>query len=598
MSNSSLQLTELDFNGLKASLKQYLKSQEIYKDYDFEESNLSVLIDVLAYNSFKNAFLINMLFSESWLDSAQLRASVLSRAKELNYLVTSKKSARAKVTVSFKASGQSQPYIIPKGSSFSSLVKSSTYVFSIPEAITVSSVDENFSFTTEIFEGVYLKDSYVYDFTKPNSRFKISNKNVDTSSIVVKVFEDNKLIGDTYTQATTLLGVNETSKVYFIQASDNGQYEIIFGDGILGQKPKDNAVIIIDYRISNDIAANGAREFGINFDPTGDASEIIDDINVVTLETALGGTIEESLDSVKYYAPRHFQVQERAVVASDYSVLLKKEFPEINAISVIGGEDMNPPQYGKVFISVDIANVLGFPESKKKQYADFINRRMNLSIRPVFISPEYTYYSINGKVKYNTNITSSSRERIRSVVISTINDFDTKYLNNFDVTLLHSQLSDTIDGSDPSVVSCDIPITVYKKFQPRIGVTQTIKLDFGIPIDDTFSETVDRRLYNKKRAVYSSFFTYSGLQCFLESDELDNINIATRSGDYINKITNVGKVDRAKGIVTLNMKVDAYTGNFIKVYVVPKEIDIAVSKNNILKLEQDEINIDAVGIKS
>jgi hypothetical protein len=591
-SSSSLQLTNLDFSGIKDSLKLYLQSQDIYKDYDFEGSNLNVLLDVLAYNSYKNAFLTNMLFSESWLDSAQLRASVLSRAKELNYLTYSKRSSKANITVNFQATGESQPYVLQKGSSFSALVKSKTYVFSIPETITVSSINNNFTFTTDVFEGIYLKDSYVYNSSKPNTRFKISNRNVDISSISVLVFEDNKLAADNFTQATTLLNINEVSKVFFLQASDNGYYEILFGDGVLGYKPKDNAVILIDYRVCNDTQANGAKQFGINFDPTGENSELTSQVVMITNETATGGAAEESLDSVKYYAPRHFQVQERAVVASDYAVLLKQAFPEINAISVIGGEDMIPAKFGKVFISVDISNVTGLPESKKNEYLAFIKRKMNLSIQPRMIIPEYTYYSINGLVRYNQNVTSSTSGRIKAIAVDTINTFDLKNLNNFDVTLEHSRLEGAIDNSDPSIISTSLNINVYKKIQPKTGIGQNITLNFGIEIDDTLSESAAPHSFTKKRSLSSSFFTYNGLQCVLEDDDAGNINISKKTDDIISKVITVGSLDYVTGKVQLtNFTIDAYDGNFLKIFILPKDRDITISKNNILKLEQDEINL-------
>ena len=539
-----------------------------------------------------------MLFSESWLDSAQLRASVLSRAKELNYLTYSKKSAKANITVNFTATGESQPYVIQKGSSFSALVKSKTYVFSIPETITVASINNSFSFTTDIFEGIYLKDSYVYDSNKPNTRFKISNRNVDVSSINVLVFEDNKLVGDTYTQATTLLNINETSKIYFIQASDNGYYEILFGDGVLGYKPKDNAIILIDYRVCNDIQSNGAKQFGINFDPTGELSEVSGQITVTTNQTASGGSTEESLDSVRYYAPRHFQVQERAVVATDYAILLKQAFPEINAISVIGGEDMVPAKYGQVFISVDINNVSGIPDSKKEEYLNFIKRKMNLSIQAKLITPEYTYYSINGLVRYNQNITSATPNRIKAIAIDTINEYNTKNLNNFDVVLEHSRLEGAIDNSDASIISNSLDIYVYKKVQPKTGVGQNITLNFGIEIDDTLSETSAPHKSSERRSVSSSFFTYNGLQCILEDDDDGNVNISKKTNDIVSKVMTVGTVDHATGKIQLtNFTIEAYDGNFLKIYILPKDRDISVSKNNILKLEQDELDIKVEALR-
>jgi len=252
-----------------------------------------------------------MAVSEAFLDSSQMEASVLSHAKELNYIPRSARSSRAKIVVNFQASGDNQPYTVEKGTSFTSIIKNESFIFTIPEALSVSSTNTTFSFETYVYEGVYLKDSYIVDTSIDTQRFILTNKNVDTDSLVVTVYEDGSDIGENYTMSSTLLDLNSTSKVYFLQASDLGNYEIIFGDDIIGKKPKNGARVVLDYRISNGSRADGSKEFSINFDPTN--GELLETPEIEVVENSIGGFERESLDSIKYYAPRHFQVQERAI---------------------------------------------------------------------------------------------------------------------------------------------------------------------------------------------------------------------------------------------------------------------------------------------
>ena len=219
MANSSINLVGLDFSDIKQDFKNYLKSQDQFKDYDFDGSNMSVLMDLLAYNTYKNAFYLNMAVSEAFLDSSQMEASVLSHAKELNYIPRSARSSKAKIVVNFQASGDNQPYTVEKGSSFTSIIKNESFIFTIPEALSVSSTNTTFSFETYVYEGVYLKDSYIVDTSIDTQRFILTNKNVDTDSLVVTVYEDGSDVGENYTMSSTLLDLNSTSKVYFLQAS-------------------------------------------------------------------------------------------------------------------------------------------------------------------------------------------------------------------------------------------------------------------------------------------------------------------------------------------------------------------------------------------
>jgi hypothetical protein len=590
MANSSLNLVGLDFTTLKNDFKNFLRSQEVFKDYDFEGSNISVLMDLMAYNTYKNAFYLNMAVSEAFLDSSQLEASVLSHAKELNYVPRSARSSRCKIRVDFQASGDTQPYLIEKGSSFTSVIKNTSYIFTVPESTILSSANTSYSFETYVYEGIYLKESFIVDYNQENQRFVATNKNIDTESLTVTVYEDGSDIGESYSLASSLLGLTNTSKVFFLQASDLGNYEVIFGDGIIGKKPKDRSTIIIDYRISNGSGANGAKEFSINFDPT--SGDFLETPEVTVLEESIGGLEKESLNSVKYYAPRHFQIQERAITPSDYEIILKTQFPEINTISVYGGEEIDPPRFGKVFIAIDVSDVDGIPENRKNEYYSFIKRRSPLSIDPIIVEPIFTYIAVTSKVRYNVNISKATPERLKSLVTKSINDYNTEYLNDFNSTLRYSKFNYSIDSSDNSIVSNLTELQIYKKIKPTIGIGQNFDINFNVPLINDLPELLEQHNANDRHTIGSSLFVYNGLDCLIEDNGDGILRIVQPIGNLHKKVIDIGTVDYDKGVIKLvNLKIDSYEGNEIKIYAKPRDNDITVGKNTILTIEPSEIKI-------
>ena len=592
MANTSINLVDLDFASLKGSFKNYLRDQNQFKDYDFEGSNINILLDLLSYNSYKNAFYLNMLLSESFLDSAQLRNSILSHAKELNYLPRSARSSKARVRIEFEATGESAPYIIQKGSPLTTLVKNESYTFTIPETITVSSANTTYSFETDIFEGTYIQDTYTYRQGIENQRFKLTNRNIDTESLTVSVFEDGNEVSDAYKLSTSLLDLDETSKVFFLQPTETGYFEVLFGDNNLGRRPKINSTIVMEYRTSSGELPNGAREFSVDFDPTG-SDELNFTPEVNTLENSRDGAEEESIESIRYMAPRHFQTQERAITASDYSIALKGQFPEINAVHAYGGEDLSPPQFGKVFIAVDITNVDGFPESKKIEYRNFIDRRSPFGIRPVFVDPEFSYLSVRSKVRYDVNVTSASRETLKSIIKNAIVDYNEEYLNNFNVILRNSKLETEIDNSDASIISSVTRTRIYKKINPRLGLSENFRINFGVPIIDTIPEKEDLHRATDVHALVSSLFIFNSEQVLLEDDGSGNIRIMKTDGFINEKIKNVGKIDYNTGQIEINgLVVDSFQGSSIKLFVTPVDPDVVASQNSILTIEDNEIIID------
>lgn len=592
---SSLNLVDLDFDTLKQSLIDFLRSQDQFKDYDFTGSNLNVLLDILTHNTQKNAFLLNMNFAESFLDSAQLRASILSKAKELNYCPRSARSSVAKVKVEFTATGESQPYKIQKGSSFSTFIKNTSYTFSIPENLMVFSSNNSFEFETDICEGIYVKDSYVVDYSKANQLFRLTNRNVDTNSLTVTVYENGSIIGDNYLFKKDFLDLNSKMKVYFLQASERGFYEIYFGDGVSGYKPVDKAIVVLDYRLSNGPSTNGAKGFSINFDPTGEQSELTGNPKVTTLVQSNNGDYAESDDSIKYYAPRHFQVQQRAVIPTDYEILLKEEFPEINAVSAYGGEEIYPPQYGKVFVAIALNTFDSLPESKKQEYYSFIRRRS--ALKPVIVDADYSYFAINSKVRYNINKTTSSQNTIKTLVINSIVEFNQKNLNDFGVILRSSPFSRSIDDSDVSVISNLTDVYLFKKIIPIVGENTNINLDFGISIEDSYGSLGSSHLITEDRALFSSKFKYNGIDCYIEDNGDGDLQIVKKDGQNYIKLIKAGTINYSTGSIQINNLVfDDYDGSSFRIYVTPKDKDIVIPRRTIASVDTSEIvvNVEAL----
>ena len=398
--NSSIVLTQLDFDSYKDSLKTFLKAQDRFKDYDFDGSNLSVLLDVLSYNTYQNAFYLNMISNEMFLDSAKLRDSVVSHAKELNYLPRSFRSSSAVIQLVITSSDASKrSIVIPKGTSFTSRVDDFTYNFSTTENYVITNrtpSGSNFVYESEairVYEGNYLSDTYTVNYANPLI-YKISNKRVDLESGLVTVFEDNGTTVQTYRRATSLFGHDGNSKVFFLQPGIGDTYEVVFGDGVVGRKPKNNSVCIIEYRTCSGELPNGAFRF-IN------TARIDNEPNIVieTITAAADGAVAEDLSSIKYNAPRAFTTQERAVTSEDYENLLKANFPEINAVVAYGGEDANPPQFGRIFLSIDLDEVDGLPKIKEAEYKKFLRSRSSVAIEPLFVSPDYTYLYVDTNIK-------------------------------------------------------------------------------------------------------------------------------------------------------------------------------------------------------
>lgn len=597
MANTSVNLIGLDFDTLKNNLKSYLKNNTAFKDYNFEGSNMTVLLDILSYNTYLNAFYLNMVASEMFLDSAQLRDSIVSHAKELNYLPRSYSSARALINITVTANASTTSVLLAKGTTFTSRVQDTTYTFTTDQNIILVPQGNNIFKGTNVnlYEGRYVSESFVYDTSISNQRFVLSNPTVDVSSITLSVVEDSASVTKTYTRALSLFGVNPTSQVYFLQPAENGQYEIQFGDDIFGRRPKNGSAIIVEYRTSRGQLPNGASVFE-NDGPIDSQTNV----SITTTSVAGGGGVAESAESIRFNAPRSVATQERAVTATDYETLLTTSFPEIQSLSVYGGEDLVPPEYGKVFISVDIVNADGVPDAAKQIYFDYIKSKTPLTITPVFINPEFLYIDVDTTVRYNVNISQKQISEITTIVQAAINDFSSENIEKFKATLRYSQLCTTIDESDSSIVGNDTTIRALKYLNaPELKFNQinNYTLNFNIPLSEEYHLVGSQFPKEIKHTIESSSFTFNNKKSFIK-DVNDKLAIVQEQENQFIVVKFIGNVDYNNGIIYLtDFNPSDAPGGRIKFYAIPKIKDITSSKNIVLKILENDININVERVR-
>jgi hypothetical protein len=590
MANTTLNVSSLDFDEIKQNLKTFMKSKPQFNQVNFDGSNISVLLDVLAYNTYLNSFYLNMVASEMFIDSAQLRESVISHAKSLNYLPRSFRSASAVVDISITPNTDVTSVTIPSGTEFISRVESNTYVFSTNEDITVSSsVDGVFTATNVVlYEGMRIEDTFVMDSANTTQQFVLSNPTIDTTSLSVLVAENSGANLYRYEVRSSLFDVSANTAMCFLQVAENDRYEIVFGNGIAGRPPADGALILTQYQASSGQLPNGASVFI----PTGS----IDGHTNTTVTTTLvagGGDIHESIESIKFNAPRFYQTQERAVTANDYRVMLQVTYPEITAINVYGGEDADPPRYGTVVIALTVAGSSFIPDNKKQEYTEYIKRRASLSSDPVFVEPVFLDVDIDVDVRYNTGSTTKSVQDIDTLVRNAIANYSASSLEDFSSILRYSALTQAIDGADSSIISNDLYAKPIMSFVPSLNEKQTYTLKFYNELKRMpFSNRV--HVYEDEHTIRTTPFVYNGASCTIEDDGNGKLRVVQVSGtSHLVVEEDIGTVDYTSGVVTIrNLQVTSYEGTKIKVYALPLRKDIAASKNQVLRINNIDVGVN------
>jgi hypothetical protein len=484
MANARLQISDLDFDQIKTNLKAYLKQQSQFQDYNFEGAGLNILLDILAYNTHYNSYYLNMVANEAFLDTALLRDSVVSHAKTLGYIPFSVTAPRAIVNVTVN-SGTTTPetLTIPKGFTFSSnLIDSLSYNFVVLEESTVTKSNTSFFFEDlEIYEGSLV--SYVFNYTEnsnPKSIFVLPDNNIDTTTISVSVSPN---VGNTstqvYNQVTDILNITSTSEVYFLQESKNGNYEIYFGDGVIGKALNDGAVVTVTYLVTNGVAANQTNGF-VAAAPIGAYSDIVIDV----VDVASGGATRETVDSIKYSAAAQYATQNRLVTTSDYESYIKSKYPSIDSLSVWGGEDETPKVFGKVYISLKPKTNYFISETEKQRIIDeIINPKAIVSVSAEIRDPEFLYLIVESLVQYDQKKTSLDEGTIRNNIRQAILDFRDTNLNKFAGTFVLSKLQDAVDSTNgEAIIGSETVVRVQRRFKPKLNESASYTIQYDVPI--------------------------------------------------------------------------------------------------------------------
>ena len=610
---TKLDISELDFDAVKANLKTYLSSQTEFSDYDFEGSGMSVLLDVLAYNTHYLGYNANMLANEMFLDSADLRSSVVSLAKTVGYTPTSATSSTADIKVVVNgATGAS--LTMTRGTKFTTTVNSQSYTFVNNADVSIAPIDGVYTFSSiTLYEGSLLTFKYTVDTTDTEQRFIIPNDNTDTNTLTVKIQESSSdSTTAVYKKVTGITEIDSSSKKFFLQEIENQKFEVYFGDGVLSKALSDGNIVILQYVVTNKFASNGASVF-----TSSGAIDTVTDITVTTVNSASGGTEGETLDSIKLNAPLDYAAQGRCVTSEDYKLFAKKLFPQAQAVMVFGGESgsfdpslgvISTASYGRVYISIKSTTGNNLTEVQKVQLINDFQKYNVASITPVIIDPEITYIILDVSFKYNSNKTTKEKSTLVSNVTTTITNFNNNELKSFNNVFRHSYFTGLIDDTDTSILNNITNVTLAKKITPTLNTAAGYNMYFNNALYNPHAE------HNKSIGgiITSSGFLVSGdatNEQFFDDDGDGNLRryyfvgvVKTYSDET------AGTIDYSTGHIKINSlnitsisDVDDVTSTTIRITSIPDSKDIVPVRNQILEIDMTnttvtgEIDTIAVG---
>ena len=590
-------INNIDFQSIKSQFIDFLsREQSQFKDYNFEGSNMSVLLDVLAYNTFMNNYYTNMAINEMFLDSAVIRNSVMSHAKELNYLPRSMQSARAVVRVTISDSTLTDSsIIIPKFTEFSASLNGETFSFITDEvhvarrtAAGVYVADNIQIYEGEILDG-FEKDGFFID-DDGALRCNLTNENIDTRTIEVFVDEEATEGENQFFLATDIFGVEATSKVFYLAPYFDGRYSLYFGKNVYGEQPKNFEDIKVRYRICSGEEANGISRFSTTFNTNA---------TVTTIEGSSGGADRETVESIRFFAPKSIQIQERAVTTRDYETLLKQNFPDIQSISVYGGDQLDPPQFGRVAVSVNLIGNKLLSDTAKNEYTAYLEERSPLTIEPIFIDPLFLYLSASINVYYSRKQTGKSASQLESEIRSTIATFNTNNLNQFGSVLRLSKLSATIDDTDEGILSNRIEAKPIIEFSPTVNTVSNPRFNFAQELVKPYPFKESNGFSDYKPAISSSVFSFNNVCGLLQDNGSGTMQVI--SSDAVNRQIlnpNIGTVDYTTGEVRLvSFITDDYPAPAIKIFASTQKDDITAPKSRVFVIRDTDVAINMIESK-
>jgi len=586
--------TNLDFDQIKTSIKDYLRANSTFTDFDFEGSNFSVLIDTLAYNTYITAFNSNMIVNESFLDSATLRENVVSLARNVGYVPRSRSAAKATVSFNIASSSTSAQIILKAGLVCVGAVDNTSYTFSVPEDITRNNVNGSASFDNiEVYQGIYLTKEFVVD-NSTNQRFILNNPNIDTSTIVVKVGTRE------YKQVDNIFTVDSNSEIYLLQEIADEKYELLFGDGIIGKKVETGTTIKVSYITTDGADGNGPSLFSYSGTTT-DSSDILvtpsGTVSVSTVNRASGGSSIESIDSIKYFAPRVYSSQYRAVTARDYEAIIQKIYPNTESVSVVGGEELDPPQFGKVLLSIKPKNGISISDFTKTEILNDLKQYSVSGINQEIIDLKLLYVEVDSDVFYNSSRVSNVQD-LNARVVSALDKYSQSVdLNKFGGRFKYSKALQVIDNVDTSITSNITRVKMRRNINCVLNTFAQYEICFG----NQFHKTIGS--YNIK----STGFKIAG-----EADTVYFVDVSSEDSDIgilsIVKPTldpntyeivkkSIGTVDYIKGEIlvnTINIVSTSLDEGIIEIQAYPESNDIIGLKDLYLVFDVSKSTINMV----
>jgi hypothetical protein len=604
VNNKRLRVTELDFDNIKTNLKTFLKGQNQFKDYDFEGSGMSILLDTLAYNTHYMAFNANMVANEMFLDSSSLRSSAVSHAKALGYEVTSSRAPTATLNINLSTTTESAT--MPAGTAFSTTVNGTSYQFVTVSDITSTNTGNNIPFdSVTVYEGTYVITKYLVDSSDVDQRFILTDPRSDTTTLTVKVQNSTTdTTTTTYTKATDITQLSETSTVYFLQEVETGRYEVYFGDGIVSQALSDGNIVQLQYVVTNKTESNGASSFS---SPT--VIDGVTNITVTTVASASGGAEPESIQSIKLNAPLDYAAQGRAVTTKDYEVFVKRLFPTTQAVSVWGGEDgsydsstgvSSTPEYGKVFISIKSTTGVDLTSAQKTNLVTALAPYKVASITPVVVDAETTSLILGITIMYDSSSTTYTAPQIASLVSTTVSNYSDTSLETFNTPFRHSRLLGLIDNTDTSILNSVATVTLAKLFTPTLSTATDYRINFNNKFYNPVSgyNSVDGGIIASTGFYLNSVTTTT---YFFDDDGSGNLRIYyIISGTKTYTDNTAGTVDYVNGLITINQitmtgvaEVDGIGSTQIRITAIPNSFDVTPVRNQILEIDSVNTTVTA-----
>ena len=578
--NNTLRVTGLDFDTIRENLRNFIAAKPEFKDYDFNSSGIGTLLDLLAYNSYYNAFYVNMAVNEAFLDSAQLRENAVSRAKALGYTPRSAFGATATINIKFpNANGDTRGALtIPKGLTFNTTANNLTLTFSTTEAQVITPNTTNgFSANLDIVEGTLL----THRFTKVagNNSVIIPNANVDTRFIDVTVQTDGT--NAIYNEVSSLFDVNGNSQIYYLEETANNRPSITFGNGVLGKTPETGSTVFVEYRVVNALDGNGANNF--SFASTIDGE---DTFTITTNSRATGGQNAEDIESIRFNASKNFETQDRAVTAEDYKRIITANFDDIvRSVVVFGGQDAQVPVYGRVFIAIrpTVGTVLS--NLQKDTIVDTLEDFNVQSIEPVIIDPTYLYIIPEIKTRVDFTLTNRTSSQILDRISTAIISYEENNLGSFGQRFFLSRFLDAIDNMDDGILGSEGSVKIQKRFRPDVNRVASYTLSFDNGIEN-------QGVNSHPGYITSTTFVVNGVTCFFDDDGFGNLRIRQFAAPNAIIDGSAGTVDYTNGIIVINeFQPSSFSGDEIAVTVETSRSNIEGSTNTILLIREVDAQI-------